>query len=138
MKIILQLVVFLFATSVTKGQTFAPPSYADIDSNYRSYVNNVFGLLETNRVTTGLLVNYGFDFTEPRFYNGSVLVDSTLMEQGIYSELYKTIFTSKFNNNAGTLRHPSIHDSLCYIARQKGAITLSGLLFKFNKRDDIF
>ena len=57
------------------------------------------------------------------------------MEQGIYSELYKTIFTSKFNANAGTLRHPSIHDSLCYIARQKEVITLSGLLFKYNAID---
>ena len=84
MKIILQLVVFLFATSVIKGQTFGTPSHADIDSNYRSYVNNIFGLLEPNRVPTGLVVDYGFDFTEPRFYNGSVLVDSSLMEQGIY------------------------------------------------------
>jgi len=82
-----------------------------------------------------LLVDYGFDFTDPKIYNGSVLVDSTLMEQGIYSELYKTIFTSKFNSNAGTLRHPSLHDSLCFTARQKEVITLSGLLFKYNAID---
>ncbi len=92
-------------------------------------------MLEANRIPTGLLADYGFDFTDPKIYNGSVLVDSTLMEQGIYSELYKTIFTSKVNTNAGSLRHPSIHDSLCYIARQKEVITLSGLLFKFNAID---
>jgi hypothetical protein len=53
--------------------------------------------VKSNRVTTGLLADYGFDFTNPKIYNGSVLVDSTLMEQGIYSDLYKTIFTSGFN-----------------------------------------
>lgn len=82
-----------------------------------------------------MLADYDFDFNDPKIYNGSVLVDSTLMEQGTYSELYKTIFTSKFNNNAGTLSHPSIHDSLCFIARQKEVITLSGLLFKYNAID---
>lgn len=135
MKKIFQLLFLFCAISTAKGQTFTPPSFADVDNNYRTYVNQVFGALESNRVTTGLLVDYGFDFNDPKIYNGSVLVDSTLIEQGIYSELYKTIFTSKFNGNAGTLRHPSIHDSLCYIARQKEVITLSGLLFKYNAID---
>lgn len=135
MKKIFQLLLLLCAITTTNAQTFTPPAFADVDNNYRTYVNQVFGALESNRVTTGLLTDYGFDFTDPKIYNGSVLVDSTLMEQGIYSELYKTIFTSKFNNNAGTLRHPSIHDSLCYIARQKEVITLSGLLFKYNAID---
>ena len=94
------------------SQTARPPAYAAIDTNYRTFANNLFGLLEPNRVSTGLLADYAFDFTEPKIYNGSVLVDSTLIEQGIYSDLYKTIFTSKFNSTAGTLRHPSIYDSL--------------------------
>ena len=56
-------------------------------------------------------------------------------DNGNYSELYKTIFTSKFKNNVGTLVHPSINDSLCYIARQKEVVTLSVLLFKYNAID---
>lgn len=122
----------LLCSNIIYAQNFTIPAFADVDNNYRNYVNNVFGVLEANRVPTGLLSDYGFDFTDPKIYNGSILVDSTLMEQGIYSELYKTIFTSKFNNIAGTLRHPYVHDSLCYIARQKEVIILSGLLFKFN------
>ncbi len=135
MKKIFQLLLLVCVISTAKAQTFRPPSFADVDNNYRTYVNQVFGALESNRVTTGLLADYGFDFTDPKIYNGSVLVDSTLMEQGVYSELYKTIFTSKFNSNAGTLVHPSVYDSLCYIARQKEVITLSGLLFKYNAID---
>jgi hypothetical protein len=135
MKKILQLFLLLLLIGTTKAQTYTPPAFADVDNNYRTYVNNVFGALEANRVTTGLLADYGFDFTDPKFYNGSILVDSTLMEQGIYSDLYKTIFASRFNSNAGTMRHPSIQDSMCYIARQKEVITLSGLLFKYNAID---
>ncbi len=70
-----------------------------------------------------------------KLLNGSVLVDSTLVEQSIYSDLYKTLFTSKVNNNTTALRHPSIHDSLCYAARQREVITLSGLLLKYNAID---
>jgi hypothetical protein len=129
------ILLLIICSGATFAQSYTPPSYADVDNNHRNYVNQVFGALEANRVPTGLLVDYGFEFTNPKIYNGFVLVDSTLMEQGIYSELYKTIFTSKFNSNSGTLRHPSIHDSLCYIARQKEVITLSGLLFKYNAID---
>lgn len=135
MKKIFQLIFFFCTIGTVKAQTFIPPSFAEIDNNHRNYVNNVFGALEKNRVPTGLLVDYGFDFTDPQIYNGSVLVDSTLMEQGIYSDLYKTIFTSRFNTNANNLVHPSIYDSLCYIARQREVITLSGLFFKYNAID---
>ncbi|MBA3675302.1 MAG: hypothetical protein H0W75_10190 [Chitinophagaceae bacterium] len=132
MKKIFHLLLLLLTIYTAKSQTYTPPAFADIDNNYRTYVNNLFGQLETNRVSTGLLMDYAFDFTDPKIYNGTVLHDSTLMEQGIYSELYKTIFTSRFNNNSSGMRHPSIHDSLCYITRQKEVITLSGLLFKYN------
>ncbi|WP_152268751.1 hypothetical protein [Agriterribacter humi] len=84
--------------------TFTLPSYADVNSNYRTYANNVFGLLEASRVPTGLLLDYSFDFIEPKTFNGVTLHDSTLVEAGIFSELYKTIFTGKFNNTGNGYR----------------------------------
>ncbi|MFT3948609.1 MAG: T9SS type A sorting domain-containing protein [Agriterribacter sp.] len=123
-----------FTPQASVPDTFRLPSYADVNSNYRTYANNVFGSLEANRMPTGVLLDYAFDFTEPKTFNGITLHDSTLVEPGIFSELYKTIFTGKFNNTA-SLRHPHVHDSLFYIARQKNVITLSGLLFKYNAID---
>ena len=128
-------VVALAMPILLKSQSVTPPAYAAVDSNYRTYANNLFGLLEPNRVSTGLLADYGFDFTDPKIYNGSVLVDSTLMEQGLCSDLYKTIYTSRFNSSISSMRHPTLHDSLCYVARQREVITLSGLLFKYNAID---
>ena len=76
MKRLFQILSVLICSLQTFSQTVTPPAYADIDSNHRTYVNQVFGLLEPNRLSTGLLVDYGFDFTNPKIYNGSVLVDS--------------------------------------------------------------
>lgn len=61
---------------------YTPPAYADVDTTFNHYVNNIFGLLEPGRVSTGLLADYAFEFTDPRIYNGASLHDSTLVEQG--------------------------------------------------------
>jgi hypothetical protein len=136
MRILLSALVLLFFACTTYSQTVNPPSYAVVNHNYRSYVNTVFGALEPGRVPTGLLLDYAFDFTDPKIYNGSNnMADSTLMEPGRYSELYKTLYTSRFNTIAASMRHPTVHDSLCYIARQKNVITLNGLLYAYNAID---
>jgi hypothetical protein len=76
MKKLLITTVLLFAIFFAKSQTFTPPPYADISTDYQTYVNNVFGLLEPNRISTGLLLDYGFAFTNPKIYNGNNLHDS--------------------------------------------------------------
>jgi hypothetical protein len=42
MKTILQFLILLCVISTTKAQTFTPPAFADVDNNYRTYVNQVF------------------------------------------------------------------------------------------------
>ncbi len=79
MKTCYQLFILLFFSfTQVFSQTVAPPPYADIDTTHRAYVNQVFGLLEPNRVSTGLLIDYSFDFTDPKIDQGN-----------IFSELYK-------------------------------------------------
>lgn len=60
---------WVFVLSVNSGKS----CFNDVNSNYRTYANNVFGLLEANRVPTGLLLDYAFDFTEPKTFNGITL-----------------------------------------------------------------
>jgi hypothetical protein len=76
MKKLLITTVLLFTILFAKSKTFTPPPYAEIDTTYQAYVNNVFGLLEPNRISTGLLLDYGFAFTNPKIYNGNNLQDS--------------------------------------------------------------
>ncbi|MBK8089233.1 MAG: hypothetical protein IPK31_15555 [Chitinophagaceae bacterium] len=56
MKKLLLTASLLFSVLLPYSQTFTPPAYAEIDTNYRAYVNNIFGILEPNRVNSGLLV----------------------------------------------------------------------------------
>jgi hypothetical protein len=116
-------------------QAYTAPTAAEVDNNFRTAVTQTFGNLEANRVTTGLLLDYAFEFANPRIYDGALLEDSTLMEPGLYNDLYKTLYTSRFNTNSAGMRHPSLQDSLCYTAREREVITLSGLLFKYNAID---
>ena len=89
-KIPILLIAFVAVLNIS-AQTVTPPAYADVNNDYRNYMNNVFGTLEANHVPTGLLMDYAFSLTNPKIYNGSVLVDGTLINQEMYSKLYKTL-----------------------------------------------
>ena len=80
MKRLLQILSVLICSLQTFSQTVTSPAYAHIDSNHRTYVNQVFGLLEPNRVSAGLLVDYDFDFTNPKIYNGSVILENNSLK----------------------------------------------------------
>ena len=59
MKKIVQILFGMLCALQIFAQSFTAPPYADIDVNHRTYVNNVFGLLKQNRLSTGLLIDYG-------------------------------------------------------------------------------
>ncbi len=63
-KILLTTLMMLLLKSVFAQ--FAPPLQADVDTSFRHYVNGSFAALELNRVPTGLLLDYAFDFTDPK------------------------------------------------------------------------
>jgi len=67
MRKFLYLLAAAFVFIQSRAQTFTPPDFADVNPNHRNYVNNLFGALEANRVQTGLLMDYAFDFAEPKF-----------------------------------------------------------------------
>lgn len=48
MKKLLLTAFMLFTITYVKSQTFTPPPYAEVNTNYQTYVNNVFGILEAN------------------------------------------------------------------------------------------
>jgi hypothetical protein len=77
MRTLLSALVLLLFACTTYSQTVNPPAYAVVNDNYRSYVNTVFGALEPGRVPTGLLLDYAFDFTSLKIYNGMLFLKKT-------------------------------------------------------------
>jgi len=55
MKKLYFLALVLLLHNIAISQTYTPPTYADVDTTFNNHVNNVFGVLEPNRVSTGLL-----------------------------------------------------------------------------------
>ena len=89
--IVYSLQLFAQNSSALVCQTVTPPAYADIDVNHRTYVNQVFGLLEQNRVSTGLLVDYGFDF---RTGYGFIRADDILDYFDFYIFFFMFLFSA--------------------------------------------
>ena len=47
-KNLILLIAFMISLNLC-AQTVAPPVYADVNDDYKTYINNIFGALEANR-----------------------------------------------------------------------------------------
>ncbi|MGQ0738420.1 MAG: hypothetical protein ACT4OJ_05110 [Bacteroidota bacterium] len=109
---------------------------ADVNTEFSNRMNYVFGLLDKSKVPTGLLLDYAMEFADLKSYNG-VLTDSNKTNAGLLKDIYSTLLMSGIHTNAGTFYHPDYADSLWWVQRQPGIITLSGLYYNYSRfRDD--
>ena len=119
------LLMFFFASNV-RAQNFPVD-----DSSINAAMNQVFALLDKSRVPTGLLLDYGIDFTNLTAYNGTILADSTKNNSETVMSVYNTLATSIISTNAGSFQHPLYVDSLWQLQRTAGQITLCGLYYQY-------
>ena len=65
---------------------------------YTNRMDSIFQYVDKNRITTGLLSDYGLQMVEPVYYDG-VPADSNYVDMDTWRMLYSGMFTSKINNN---------------------------------------
>ena len=65
---------------------------------FTNRMNHIFQYVDKNRITTGLLSDYGMQMVEPLRFNG-VPADSNYVDMDTWNMLYSGMFTSKINNN---------------------------------------
>ena len=123
------LLVFFFFSNV-RAQNFPVD-----DTSINAAMNQVFALLDKSRVPTGLLLDYGIDFTNLAAYNGTILVDSTRNTSETVMSVYNTLATSIISTNAGSFLHPLYVDSLWQLQRTAEQITLCGLYYQYAQFD---
>lgn len=132
-----KLIYFLFPT-VCLLSAASVNAQIEIDSSFRTAINNVFVNLDKSRIPYGILRDYAMEFTNLENFNGTTpLVDSNYVTGTVFWEVYNTLLTGRVNTSViGLLRQDTL-DNRWYNSRQAGRITLGGLYFNYSRfRDD--
>ena len=110
-------------------------SQAEINTEFSTRMNYVFGQLDKSRIPTGLLLDYAMEFASLGNYNG-VLTDTNKVNKGLLTDIYNTLLTSGIHSNGGSFYHPDYLDSLRQVQRQPDIITLCGLYYNYSRFKD--
>ncbi len=111
------------------------------DTSVANAINHAFAPLEKNRVPHGILLDYGFDFTNLNKYNG-VNTSGDHINPALYRDIYTTIVSSAIQSGVSGIQNPKgEYNKWKNLQQQKTAvntntnthIVLSGLYFKFSK-----
>ena len=81
-----------------------------IDESWSNSINPIFHNLDKNRISSGILLDYGVDFTNVSAYNG-VVTDTNYVDTRVISDIYKTLFMSKV---VGDTIHTPYFDKYAY------------------------
>jgi len=108
----------------------------EVDTSFNSQMNFIFGNLDKSRVPFGLLKDYAFEFTDLKAYDGTNMADSTLLDRGLFYEIYKTLVMARVTPAAyATLPNPAVTDSIWYTKRTPGTVAIAGLFYQYGYLD---
>ena len=103
----------------------------EISTAYATQATNMFAPLDKNRIPHKVLLDYGFEYTNLKAYNG-ILTDSTMVDVPTLKHIYNTLFSSRVTSATTGFINPNNFDSNWKANRIAGTITLSGLYYKYN------
>lgn len=102
----------------------------EISNAYATQVSNMFAPLDKTKIPHGLLLDFGFEYTNLKAYNGT-LVDSTTINPTALKNIYNTLFSSRIINTTTGFVNPNNYETNWNNNRSTGIITVSGLYFKY-------
>ena len=107
-KISLVLILFFISLISTAQQ--------EISTAYATAATNMFAPLDKNRIPHKVLLDYGFEYTNLKAFNG-ILADSTTVDVTTLKHIYNTIFSSRVTSTTTGFINPFmfVHfHSICY------------------------
>ena len=109
----------------------------EIDSSFRTAMNNVFANVDKTRVPYGILRDYAMEFTNLENFSGNAtLADSNYAGPAILWDVYNTLLMGRINTGAAGFLKQDTLDARWLSYRQPGRITLSGLFFNYSRFRD--
>ncbi len=118
------LVMTLTIFSVAKAQT--------VNTEWATKINQTFAGIDKNKVPHSLLRDYAMEFTDLAAYNG-MLTDTSYVSKGTLTSIYNTLLMARVKTNVTGLVSPSLFKQNWNNLRQKNAIVLSGLYYKYSQ-----
>ena len=103
----------------------------EISTAYATQATNMFAPLDKNRIPHKVLLDYGFEYTNLKAFNGT-LTDSTVVDVPTLKHIYNTLFSSRVTSATTGFINPNNFESNWKTNRIAGTITLSGLYYKYN------
>ena len=103
----------------------------EISTAYATQATNMFAPLDKNRIPHKVLLDYGFEYTNLKAFNGT-LTDSTMVDAPTLKHIYNTIFSSRVTSATTGFINPNNFESNWKTNRIAGTITVSGLYYKYN------
>ena len=74
-------------------------------------MNHIFQYVDKNRITTGLLSDYGLQIADPAYFDG-IIADSNYVSMDTWRMLYYGLFSSKINNNVSLTIPETVFDQI--------------------------
>ena len=120
-------VFFLLATGVmmTVHLTAQNPG-----QDFTNRMNHIFQYVDKNRISTGLLSDYGLQMVEPKYFNG-VPADSNYVCMDTWKMLYSGMFTSKINNSV-SMTAPETVSTQIDSAAHPTAVPVAMMHYQYN------
>ena len=103
----------------------------EISTTYATQATNMFAPLDKARIPHKVLLDYGFEYTNLKAFNG-ILTDSTVVDAPTLKHIYNTIFSSRVTSATTGFINPNNFESNWKTNRTAGTIALSGLYYKYN------
>jgi hypothetical protein len=128
-----QLLCGVFISLLLSGKIYAQEtgSNREVDTTFNTAMNHIFGTLDNSKIPFGLLRDYAMEFTNLESYNGAA-ANTNMVDKRIFMQIYTSLATARINSSSyNTLPSPRAVDSLWFMARQPGQVTLSGLYYQY-------
>ena len=105
--------------------------------DFTNRMNHIFQYVDKNRVTTGLLSDYGLQMVDPAYFDG-VPADSNYVDMDTWVMLFAGMYSSKINNNV-SFPNPDTIFTQIYNATHPTAVPVTMMHYEYNAlRDDAF
>jgi len=105
------------------------------EAELKADLNILFGQLDLSKVTSGLLLDYAFEYTEVPLFNG-VISEGNPVNLPTWSNIYKTVYSAKINNKINLTNPESVLLAIKNSAQTSSAVPLATMHYRYDRFND--